>query len=146
MENRRQVGKSWAYVQLYMGQKEVDAFQAYTIRNLDSKLSMGSDIEQYRLMSITEDPISSKQQHLDEMCFPVHFPSGKFGEFHPRGEKISPSEYIKSRLLNKDSRSRKDAQYVFYLLWHKEMRELSSGIYNLHHLFLPTLCHQRTQL
>ena len=110
---------------------EVDAFQAYTIRNLDSKLSIGSDIEQYRLMSITEDPISSKQQHLDVMCFPVLFPNGKFGEFHPRGEKISPSGYIKSRLLNKDSRFRKDAQYVFYLLWHKEMRELSSGIYNL---------------
>ena len=33
---------------------EVDAFQAYTIRNLDSKLSMGSDIQQYRLMSIAE--------------------------------------------------------------------------------------------
>ena len=110
---------------------EVDAFQAYTIRNLDSKLSMGSDIEQYRLMSITEDPISNKQQHLDVMCFPVLFPTGKFGEFHPREEKISPSEYVKSRLLNKDSRFRKDAQYVFYLLWHKEMRELSSGIYNL---------------
>ena len=95
---------------------EVDAFQAYTIRNLDSKLSMGSDIEQYRLMSITEDPISNKQQHLDVMCFPVLFPTGKFGEFHPREEKISPSEYVKSRLLNKDSRFRKDAQYVFYLL------------------------------
>ena len=110
---------------------EVDAFQAYTIRNLDSKLSMGSDIEQYRLMSITEDPINSKQQHLDMMCFPVLFPTGKFGEFHPRKEKISPSQYIKSKLLNKDPHFRKDTQYVFYRLWQKEMRELSSGIYNL---------------
>ena len=110
---------------------EVDAFQAYTIRNLDSKLSIGSDVEQYRLLSITEDPISNKQQHLDVMCFPVLFPTGKFGEFHPRKEKISPSEYIKSRLLNKDSRFRKDPQYVFFLLWQKEMRELSLGVYNL---------------
>jgi ATP-dependent DNA helicase PIF1 len=110
---------------------EVDAFQAYTIRNLDSKLSIGSDIEQYRLMSITEDPITNKQQHLDVMCFPVLFPTGKFGEFHPRKEKISPSEYVKSRVLNKDSRFRKDAQYVFYLLWQKEMRQLASGVYNL---------------
>ena len=111
---------------------EVDAFQAYTIRNLDSKLCIGSDVEQYRLLSITEDPIRNKQQHLDVMCFPVLFPTGKFGEFHPL-KKISPSEYIKSRLLNKDSRFRfrKDAQYVFYLLWQKEMRELSSGVYNL---------------
>ncbi|CAI8013557.1 hypothetical protein GBAR_LOCUS8580, partial [Geodia barretti] len=99
--------------------------------NLDSKLSIGSDLEQYRLMSITEDPITNKQQHLDVMCFPVLFPTGKFGEFHPRKEKISPSEYVKSRLLNKDSRFRKDAQYVFYLLWQKEMRQLASGVYNL---------------
>ena len=62
---------------------------------------------------------------------PVFFPTGKFGEFHPRQEKLSHSEYIKSRLLNKDARFRKDAQYVFYLLWQKEMRELSAGVYNL---------------
>ena len=54
---------------------ELDAFQAYTIRNLDSKLSTVSDLEQYRLMSITEDPISNRQQHLDVMCFPVLFPT-----------------------------------------------------------------------
>lgn len=38
-------------------QNDIDAFQAYTIRNLDNKLSIGSDIEQYKLMSITEDPL-----------------------------------------------------------------------------------------
>ena len=45
--------------------------------------------------------------------------------------KISHSEFDKSRLLNKDSRFRKDPQYVFYLLWQKEMRELSAGVYNM---------------
>ena len=110
---------------------EVDAFQAYTIRNLDSKLSIGSDMEQYRLLSVTEDPINNRQQHLDVMCFPVLFPTGKFGEFYTRDEKITPSEYVKSRLLHKDSRFCKDAQYVFHLLWQKELRELSSGVYNL---------------
>ena len=78
-----------------------------------------------------EDPIDNRQQHLDIMCFPVLFPTGRFGKFHPRQEKLSHCEYIKSRLLNKDSRFRKDAQYVFYLLWQKEMRELSAGVYNL---------------
>ena len=43
----------------------------------------------------------------------------------------SPSEIVKSRLLNKDGRYRKDDQYVFYLLWQKEMRELQAGVYNL---------------
>ena len=65
------------------------------------------------------------------MCFPVLFPTGKFGEFHLQQERLSHSEYIKSRLLIRDSRFRKDAQYVFYLLWQKEMRELSAGVYNL---------------
>ena len=111
--------------------EEVDAFQAYTIRNLDNNLSTSSDIEQYRLLSVTEDPIKNRQEHLDVMCFPVLFPTGEFGEFQPRREKLSPSEYIKSRLLNKDSRFRKDPQYVFYLLWQKEMRGISAGIYNL---------------
>ena len=36
-----------------------------------------------------------------------------------------------SRLLNKDGRFHKDDQYVFYLLWQKEMRELQAGVYNL---------------
>ena len=110
---------------------DVASFQAYTIRNLDNKLSPTSDIEQYKLLSVREDPIDNRQQYLDIMCFPVLFPTGKFGKFHPRQEKLSHSEYIKSRLLNKDSRFRKDAQYVFYLLWQKEMRELSAGVYNL---------------
>ena len=55
-----------------------------------------------------------------------------FGEFHPREVKLSSSEYVKSRLLNKDSRFCKGPQYVFYLLWQKkEMRELSADVYNL---------------
>ena len=110
---------------------DVASFQAYTIQNLDNKLSPTCDIEQYKLLSVREDPIDNRQQHLDVMCFPVLFPTGKFGEFHPQQEKLSHSEYIKSRLLNKDSRFRKDAQYVFYLLWQKDMKELSAGVYNL---------------
>ncbi|MDD9818968.1 MAG: hypothetical protein OXU61_12675, partial [Gammaproteobacteria bacterium] len=89
-----------------------------------------SDIEQYKVLSVKEDPLDNRQQHLDVMCFPVLFPTGEFGEYHPRA-KLSNSEYIKSRLLNKDSRFRKNPQYVFYLLWQKEMRELSAGVYNL---------------
>ena len=54
-------------------------FKHTRFRNLDSKLSTVSDLEQYRLMSITEDPISNRQQHLDVMCFPVLFPNGNLG-------------------------------------------------------------------
>ena len=57
--------------------EEVDAFQAYTIRNLDNKVSTSSDIEQYKLLHVTEEPVSNRQQHLDIMCFTVLFPNGK---------------------------------------------------------------------
>lgn len=50
----------------------LDAFQAYMIRNLDSKLSTITDLEQYRPMSITEDPISNRQQHL-HVYAPLYF-------------------------------------------------------------------------
>ena len=111
-------------------ENDTAGFQAFSIRNLDNKLSTASDTEQYKVLGVKEDPIDNRQQHLDALCFPALFPTGKFGEFHPR-EQISHSEYIKSRLLNKDSRFRKDPQYVFYLLWQKELCELASGVYNL---------------
>ena len=92
--------------------QDIDSFQAFTIRDLDSKLSSEPDIEQYKLLGVKEDPLDSRQQHLDVMCFPVLFPNGKFGKYDKREKEISHSEYIKSRLLNKDSRFRKDPQYV----------------------------------
>ena len=111
--------------------EDVADFQSYTIRTLNEKQSATSDIEQYKLLSVKEGPLDNRQKCLDCLCFPVLFPNGKFGEFHPRKIKICSSEYAKSRLLNKDSRFRKDPQYVFFLLWQKEMRELSAGVYNL---------------
>ena len=45
------------------------------------------------------------------MCFPVLYPNGAFGEHHPQKVKLSSSEFIKSRLYNKDSRFQKDASY-----------------------------------
>ena len=65
------------------------------------------------------------------MCFPTLFPTGNFGAYHDRSVSFSQSEYTKSRLLNKDSLFRKDAQYVFYLYWQKEFHDFNSGIYNL---------------
>ena len=110
---------------------DIAGFQSYTIRTLDKKLTTGSDIEQYKVLSVEEDPLNNRQKFLDVMCFPTLFPNGNFGKYHPREHKISHSEYVKSRLYNKDSRFRKEPRYIFYLLWQKEMRELSAGVYNV---------------
>ena len=89
--------------------------QAFTIRKLDTKIVKYSDISQYKLLNVREQEIDDRQSHLDFMCFPNLFPTGRFGENHPRQEKLDFSEYIKSRLLNKDSRFMKNSQYVFRL-------------------------------
>ena len=85
------------------------------------------------MLNVKEKPLDNRQAYLDVMCFPNLFPSGHFGELHTREVHItvSSSEYAKSRLLNKDSRFRKDAQYVFFLLSQQQMRQIASGIYNL---------------
>uniref|UniRef100_A0A1X7VBT6 Helitron helicase-like domain-containing protein n=1 Tax=Amphimedon queenslandica TaxID=400682 RepID=A0A1X7VBT6_AMPQE len=64
------------------------------------------------------------------MCFPTLFPTGNFGANYSHTVKLTNAEYIKSRLLNVDSRYRKNPAYVFLLLREKELRELKSGIYN----------------
>ena len=67
---------------------DIAGFQAFTIRNLD-KLSTDSDTEQYKVLSVKEYALDNRQQYLDVMCFPVLFPTGKFGEHHPREVKLS---------------------------------------------------------
>ena len=103
---------------------EVSAYQLYTARQLNSKQSSLPDIEHYKLIDVKEDPLSNKFKYLDVLCFPTLFPTGRFGESHPRQQRIIPSKFVKSRLINKDECFRKKDQYVFYLFWQKEIENL----------------------
>ena len=96
--------------------EDIKSFQAYTIRRLNQKQSSLTDSEHFKLINVKENAISNKLKHLDVHCFPTLFPNGKFGESHDRSVPISLSEFGKSHLLNKESRFRKDPQYVFFLL------------------------------
>ena len=109
---------------------DVQGLQAFTIRKLDTKIVKDSDKSQYKLLNVREQAIDDRQSHLDLMCFPNLFPTGRFGENHPRQVKLDFSEYVKPRLLNKDSRFRKTSQFVFRLYRSKVKRDLNSGIYN----------------
>ena len=77
--------------------KDPSTFQMYTIRNLDNRLSdsLDSDIEQYKFLCIQESPLADRQKYLDVMCFPILFPTGKYGQYHDREIKLSLSEYTK---------------------------------------------------
>ena len=88
-------------------------------------------MEHYQLLSVHEQPLDNRQKFLDVLCFPTLFPTGQYGEFHPRSVKLTFSEYLKTRLMNSDYWFRKNPEFVFYYLWQKEIRELSSRISSL---------------
>ena len=58
--------------------EDVSSFQAYTIRRLGQKGSSLTDTEHYKLMNV-KDALSNKLKHLDVLCFPTLFPTGKMG-------------------------------------------------------------------
>ena len=109
---------------------DVQGLQAFKIRKMDTKIVKDSDISQNKLLNVREQAIDDRQSHLDLMCFPNLFPSGRFGENHPHQVILDFSEYVKSRLLNKNSRFRKASQFVFRLYKSKVKHDLNSGIYN----------------
>uniref|UniRef100_A0A1X7V2Q8 ATP-dependent DNA helicase n=1 Tax=Amphimedon queenslandica TaxID=400682 RepID=A0A1X7V2Q8_AMPQE len=69
--------------------------------------------------------------HLDVMCFPTLFPTGRFGEYHPRPVNLNLAKYIKSRILSEDSHYRLCHSYLFYYLRLKQIKELKGGIFKL---------------
>ena len=83
---------------------DIAGLESYTIRQMDEKLPVGSDIDHYKLLKVHEPALDNRLKFLDVVCFPTLFPTGRFGEFHPREVDLSFSEYVKSRLLNQDSR------------------------------------------
>ena len=56
--------------------EDIASFQSYTIRQLDNQLSTESDISQYKMNKIRENPLDNRQKHLDVMCFPTLFQLG----------------------------------------------------------------------
>ena len=111
--------------------EDIAALDAYTIRRMDQFSSTGKDIDHYKLLHVKEKPLDNRLKYLDVLCFPTLFPSGHYGEFHPRTVNLAFSEYIKSRVMNADSRFRKNPEFLFYYLFQKEMRQLAQGIYNV---------------
>jgi len=74
-----------------------------------------------------EPALYNRLSHLDLMCFSALFPTGEFGQNHPRKVKLTFSEYVKSCLLNQVHKS---PEFVFYCLWKKALKS-SNGICNL---------------
>ena len=71
---------------------------------MDEKLPVGLDCDHYKMLTIQERSLDSWQCHLDVLCFPSLFPTGRFGHHYHRDVPLQFNEYVKSRLLNKDAR------------------------------------------
>ena len=67
------------------------------------------------LIKFEEPALDNRLNYLDPL-----FPR-RYSEFHPREVKLTFCEYVKSCLLNKDSRFCKNPEFVFYYLWQKEL-------------------------
>ena len=103
---------------LEKGTKEdIVGVQAYTIRNLDNKLLTESDIDQHKVKNVQEDPLDNRQSISMLCAFQFSFQLDNLVNIIPvRLNSLTVS------MSNLDySRFRKDPQYVFYLLWQKEM-------------------------
>ena len=92
---------------------DVRGLQAYTIRKMDQYMPTGRDIDHYKLLSVHDQPLDNRQKYLDVLCFPSLFLTGRYGEFHPRTVKLNFCEYLTSRLMNSDSRFRKNPSLYF---------------------------------
>ena len=101
----------------------------------------------FKMKECQGEIMSVREKQLDLLCFPVLFPTGRFGKHDPsRLIKVSNSEFYYSRLLNKDGRFRRNQQYLFHLLHQSDMKYLSNSISHIlrqtkgdHHLTVDSL-------
>ncbi len=70
------------------------------MRSLDKCVPTATDIDQYKMIWVDEHSLKTQQQDLDLISFPDLFPSGCFGEHHPRDVKLSFSDCVKCSLFN----------------------------------------------
>jgi len=106
-----------------------DILESYTVHPVEANRVQNSDTNMYQMLKAEGESLK-KSDNIDLVCFPFLFPTGQFGVFHPRDRHIRVAEIVKSRLLNKDPRYRRDSQYLFHLLWESELRALANGIFH----------------
>ena len=110
---------------------ENDVFYEHlTIYPLYGKRENQSCSKLYQMLPVQNQPLNFRAKDLDLKCFPQLFPEGKDGQHEFRNTRLRDSDFVKSRLMNKDSRFRSNIQYIFYLLFDDTIRKLNAGIFH----------------
>lgn len=92
----------------------IDYEQHTILYPLYEKRKNGFISDLYQMKKVNSTPLYSIVKDLDLKCFPFLYPEGKYGQFHPRSQKLISSEYVKARLMSKHSQFRLDQQYLFF--------------------------------
>lgn len=86
----------------------------------------------YQLDKVNSQSCNIFETDLDCKAFPELFPSGEFGmKDMKRPTKITNSDYIKSRLLNKNSKFRLNINYLFHCF---QIQEVSNMCHSVGHM------------
>jgi len=75
--------------------------------------------------------LDNREKNLDLLCFPDLYPFGINGQHHEtRPIKLHNHEFIKCRLKSKCPQYRLNPQYIYFLLYNSNIRQLRRGIYH----------------
>jgi len=106
-------------------------YEQYTIYPLYEKKSHKSATALYQMLKIQDLPLDNREKNLDLLCFPDLYPFGINGQHdETRPIKLHDHEFIKCRLKSKCPQYRLNPQYIFFLLYNSNIRQLRRGIYH----------------
>lgn len=131
-------------------------YEQFTIYPMHEKRINESAITLYQMFKIEDTPLDNRIKDLDIKCFPDLYPYGVNGQHHNRSVKLTDFEYIKVKLMSQHSQFRLNIQYLFYLLYNSNMRQLNSGIFHKMNItnprekytaatYLEQLCNQQLE-
>lgn len=112
-----------------------DNVQAHPVETCSEPLDLGQEYldTNSNVLCVTpgenQTPQSIFQEKgADAMAFPALFPDGKYGFFHQRPLKLSPTKYFNARLFCADDRFAKENEYIFYAQFMIEVNNIKSNI------------------
>jgi len=116
-------------------------YENFSIQPLNASVPADAAID-YQLSKVTGQSMDIFQSDLDVKAFPELFPTGENGIRDTTRElKIATSDFIKSRLLNKDPKFRLNINYLFHCF---QVQEVSNMCHSVGHMLRSvtgnTLC------
>lgn len=113
----------------YLTHLKDQAFNHYTVIDLDKLNTNHTDIEKYAMKKVIAQPIQDKDRDMDHLCFVDIFPKGTGGMYDERTFRVKPAMFARWIIMNKNPVARRNIQYLFHLLHNKDIRAADSGIY-----------------